>query len=555
MPACPESSTVHAKRKRMHLHFEELVERYFSMRIPGFSDSGMDEEEDQGLDQFGECISRFTQYSAMRPLATINYNCDMFNQSSNIASSIEFDKDSSDDHKVKLWSLDNERSITSLEAKANVCCVQFNPSSRYHLAFGSADHCVHYYDLRNMKEEVRVFKGHRKAVSGGSLKAGKSRVLYGVSDEFPVVSVVGLGEQNQNYDPIEERDESKEAIRTAVAAGYRSLGDLGLKSIQVDPCGDGEAAAEGALLAAFKYQDLKSKKKEWTRGATFAEGQNIARRLMETPANILTPTNFAQEAVNCLEGLGVEVMPRTYEWAKERNMNSFLSVTRGSGEPPVFLELSYRGKRFTDEKPLAIVGKGVTFDTGGISLKPSANMDKMRADMGGAACTVGSIFIAAALGLPINIKGFIPLCENMPGSIATKPGDVVVASNGKSIQIDNTDAEGRLILADALHYASQHSPRAMVNMATLTGAMAVSLGSGATGVFCNSKAVWEAMHKAGTVTGDREFVSCDHWMHMDIAGVMENKDEVSYLGKGMSGRPTRTVATFAELIASGQTGL
>lgn len=262
--ACPESSTIHAKRKRMHLHFEELVERYFSMRVPGFSDSGMDEEEDQGLDQFGECISRFTQYSAMRPLATINYNCDMFNQSSNIASSIEFDKDSeyfavagltkkirifdygtvirdtvdlhypcsemictskiscvswsnymkkllassdydgtvtvwdaftaqrlhvfqehekrcwnvdfnkmdtkliasgSDDHKVKLWSLDIERSITSLEAKANVCCVQFNPSSRYHLAFGSADHCVHYYDLRNMKEEVRVFKGHRKAVS------------------------------------------------------------------------------------------------------------------------------------------------------------------------------------------------------------------------------------------------------------------------------------------------------------------------------------------------------------------------------------------------------
>lgn len=262
--ACPESSTVHAKRKRMHLHFEELVERYFSMRVPGFSDSGMDEEEDQGLDQFGECISKFTQYSAMRPLATINYNCDMFNQSSNIASSIEFDKDSeyfavagltkkirifdygtvirdtvdlhypcsemicsskiscvswsnymkkllassdydgtvtvwdaftaqklhvfqehekrcwnvdfnkmdtkliasgSDDHKVKLWSLDIERSITSLEAKANVCCVQFNPSSRYHLAFGSADHCVHYYDLRNMKEEVKVFKGHRKAVS------------------------------------------------------------------------------------------------------------------------------------------------------------------------------------------------------------------------------------------------------------------------------------------------------------------------------------------------------------------------------------------------------
>ncbi|KAK3851448.1 hypothetical protein Pcinc_041899 [Petrolisthes cinctipes] len=240
--ACPESSTVQAKRKRMHLHFDELVERYLSMRVPGLSEAGL-ESQDGGLDQFGECISKFTQYSAMRPLATINYNCDMFHQSSNIASSIEFDKDSeyfavagltkkirifdygtvirdtvdlplpvlrndlllqdklfwdaftaqrlhvfqehekrcwnvdfnkmdtkliasgSDDHKVKLWSLDSERSVTSLEAKANVCCVQFNPASRYHLAFGSADHFVHYYDLRNMKEELRVFRGHRKAVS------------------------------------------------------------------------------------------------------------------------------------------------------------------------------------------------------------------------------------------------------------------------------------------------------------------------------------------------------------------------------------------------------
>ncbi|KAG7171793.1 E3 ubiquitin-protein ligase COP1-like, partial [Homarus americanus] len=262
--ACPENSTVQARRKRMHFHFDELEERYFSMRVPGFSDSGMDDDDDDGLDQFGECISKFTHYSGMRPLATISYNCDMFHQSSNIASSIEFDKDSeyfavagltkkirifdygtvirdtvdlhypcsemlctskiscvswsnymkhmlassdydgvvtvwdaftaqrlhvfqehekrcwnvdfnkmdtkliasgSDDHKVKLWSLDCERSMTCLEAKANVCCVQFNPSSRYHLAFGSADHCVHYYDLRNMKEAVRVFKGHRKAVS------------------------------------------------------------------------------------------------------------------------------------------------------------------------------------------------------------------------------------------------------------------------------------------------------------------------------------------------------------------------------------------------------
>nr|XP_053636614.1 cytosol aminopeptidase-like [Cherax quadricarinatus] len=445
---------------------------------------------------------------------------------------------------------------------------------------------------------------------GGAVKAGKSRVLYGVCEEFPVVAVVGLGQLEDGLDTIEERDQTKEAIRTAVAAGCRSLGDTDISKILVDPCGDDEAAAEGAHLATFKYQELKSNKKavptvhcftgdneRWTHGSTLAEGQNIARRLMETPANILTPTNFAQEAVNYLESLGVEVLTRSYEWAKARNMNAFLSVSRGSAEPPVFLELIYRGSDLSDDKPLALVGKGVTFDTGGISIKPSANMDKMRADMGGAACTLGSIYIAAALQLPINIKGFIPLCENMPGSRATKPGDVVVASNGKSIQVDNTDAEGRLILADALHYASQHKPRAIVNMATLTGAMAVALGSGAVGVFSNSSALWELMHKAGTISGDRvwrlplwkhyssqvtdfgmadvhnlgkhsrdggsctaaaflkEFVTCDHWMHMDIAGVMENKDEVPYLGKGMSGRPTRTVAHFAKLLASVNTVL
>lgn len=444
----------------------------------------------------------------------------------------------------------------------------------------------------------------------GPIKAGKSRVLYGVSEDFPVVALVGLGKQDNSFDPIEERNEAKEAIRTAVAAGCRALEDTDIKKILVDPCGDDESAAEGAHLATFKYQDFKSKKKliptvhcftgvneRWTRGSTLAEGQNIARRLMEAPANVLTPTKFAQEAVNYLEGLGVEVLTRSYEWARERNMNAFLSVTKGSAEPPVFLELNYRGSDSYDEKPLAIVGKGVTFDTGGISIKPSASMDKMRADMGGAACTVGSIFIAAALKLPINIKGFIPLCENMPGSKATRPGDVVVASNGKSIQIDNTDAEGRLILADALHYASQHKPRAIINMATLTGAMAVALGSGAVGVFSNSSALWDVMHKAGTISGDRiwrmplwkhyskqvtdfgmadvnnvgkysrdggsctaasflkEFVTCDHWMHMDIAGVMENKDEVPYLGKGMSGRPTRTVAYFTELVASGKSEL
>ncbi|KAK4291003.1 hypothetical protein Pmani_036135 [Petrolisthes manimaculis] len=440
--------------------------------------------------------------------------------------------------------------------------------------------------------------------SGGTLKPGKCRVVFGASEDDPIIGVVGLGPKQAKQDPLEERDAAKEAVRVAVAAGVRGLTDAGVDSVVVDGCGDGEAAAEGAHLSSFTYQDLKAKKKPiptitcfdhsdeaWSRGMVLAEGQNIARRLMETPANILTPTNFAQEAVNYLEGLKVEVLTRGYEWAAERGMNAFLSVTRGSVEPPVFLELTYKGAGFSQQQPLAIVGKGVTFDSGGISLKPAGNMDKMRADMGGAACTIGAIYAAAKLNLPINIKGLIPLCENMPGNGATKPGDVVTASNGKTIQVDNTDAEGRLILADALHYASQHKPRAIIDLATLTGAMAVSLGSGATGVFSNSSVLWQTLQHMGTITGDRvwrmplwkhysaqvnefgladinnigkysrdggsctaaaflrEFVSCDHWAHLDIAGVMENKDEVSYLGKGMSGRPTRTLVKLIHHLA------
>ncbi|XP_047736791.1 cytosol aminopeptidase [Hyalella azteca] len=401
-----------------------------------------------------------------------------------------------------------------------------------------------------------------------------------------------------------------EAIRTAVAAGYRSLSEVGVSSVIVDACGDAEAAAEGAVLASFLYQTFKTEKKDrpdivphtetdrdaWKRGVALAEAQNLARELMETPANHLTPTIFAQRAKDVLEPLGVSVTPHDATWAQERRMGAFLSVTRGSAEPPVFLELSYDGAE-QGQQHLALVGKGVTFDAGGISLKPSKGMEAMRADMGGAACVVGALHAIATLKLPLNVKAYIPLCENLPSGTATKPGDVITAANGKTIQVDNTDAEGRLILADALHFACLDKPRALVDMATLTGAMSVALGGGAAGAFSSSDELWHAMQAAGMTTGDRvwrmplwqvyskqvtehgmadvhnlgkyereagsctaasflqQFVTCEHWMHLDIAGVMENRDEVPYLSKGMSGRPTRTIVQFAHLIASGQTQL
>ncbi|XP_034298649.2 cytosol aminopeptidase isoform X3 [Pantherophis guttatus] len=334
---------------------------------------------------------------------------------------------------------------------------------------------------------------------------------------FPNVVVVGLGKKAMGMNIDENWNEDKENIRAAVAAGCRQLQDLELPCVEVDPCGDAQAAAEGAALSIFEYEELKQKKKPtlqiqlhgsdgidaWQKGIRYAEGQNLARYLMEGPANHITPTKFATIIEDKLKSFSsnVTVHKRDKSWIQEQAMGSFWSVAKGSDEPPVFLEVHYQGSSNPKEAPLVFVGKGITFDSGGISIKPSANMDAMRADMGGAAIIFSAIVTAAEFKLPINLIGLAPLCENLPSGTANKPGDVVTAMNGKTIQIDNTDAEGRLVLADALHYAHRFNPRAILDAATLTGAMDVALGSAATGVFTNSQKLWHHLYEASILTG------------------------------------------------------
>ncbi|XP_064305273.1 cytosol aminopeptidase [Phalacrocorax carbo] len=440
------------------------------------------------------------------------------------------------------------------------------------------------------------------SVCGPPLKKGKTRIFHGLHQDFPSVVVVGLGKTNAGVNEQENWNEGKENIRAAVAVGCRQIQDLEIPCVEVDPCGDAQAAAEGAVLGLHEYNELKQKKKPvvtprlhgsaeseaWQKGVTYAEGQNLARYLMEAPANYITPIKFAEHIEQKLRSFSnVKVHIRPESWIATQQMGAFLSVAKGSAEPPIFLEIHYLGGANANDSPLVFVGKGVTFDSGGISLKPSSGMDAMRADMGGAATVCSAIVTAAALNLPLNIIGLAPLCENMPSGKANKPGDVVRAKNGKTIQVDNTDAEGRLLLADALCYAHNFNPRAIVNAATLTGAMDVALGSAATGVFTNSSWLWTHLYEASILTGDRvwrmplfehytkqvtdcpladlsnigkysraggactaaaflkEFVTASHWAHLDIAGVMSNKDEVPYLRKGMAGRPTRTLVEFA----------
>jgi len=287
-------------------------------------------------------------------------------------------------------------------------------------------------------------------------------------------------------------------------------------------------------------------------------------------------------------------------WANSVGMNAFMSVTKGSAEPGKILEIKYGGGKDGDS-PLVLVGKGVTFDSGGISIKPSANMKLMRGDMGGAAAVVSATLAIAKLKLPINVVTITPLCENLPGPSSSKPGDIIYAMNGKTIEIDNTDAEGRLILADALYYASStFKPHTIIDVATLTGAMDVALGSVFSGVFSSSDSLWKSLHSAGERefdrfwrmplddgfasqinssnadlcnTGGRSGGSCTaalflksfvaglekskqsgagsvRWAHIDIAGTMEASRALPYQRKGMTGRPTRALIDFARVLAS-----
>ncbi|GAA5935804.1 hypothetical protein JCM10213_003694 [Rhodosporidiobolus nylandii] len=463
-------------------------------------------------------------------------------------------------------------------------------------------------------------------------KAGVSRTFYGVDGDKTVVAV-SVGKAKERKGGEAEENALKEQARKTAAIATHALKAASSKSFLIDPLSSAHSAAVGATLASFQWNlkttsDAKKKLEpveigllgdkaeptlesekakdgriqlDWESGVVYGEAQNFARTLMELPANRMTPTIFCETAQKQFEGVAnVEMQAHDLKWAEEEKMGSFISVSRGSDEPLRFLELHYKGAANKDEAPLAFVGKGITFDSGGISLKPGAAMKEMRADMGGAATTLAAAWAIAKLRIPVNLVLCIPLTENMPSGKATKPGDVVVASNGVTIEVDNTDAEGRLALADALYYASsQFKPHTVVDVATLTGAMMIALGNQFTGVFTNSDSLWSELDAAGAAerdrvwrmpldegymsqingtgmdlcnTGGRLGGACTaaiflkrfvdglivdgsdaeeqdgliRWAHLDIAGTMDlARSDGSYNLGGMTGRPVRTLVEFA----------
>ena len=313
-------------------------------------------------------------------------------------------------------------------------------------------------------------------------------------------------------------------------------------------------------------------------GKALAAGVSLTKDLGNLPPNVCTPTYLAQQAqeIGKTYGMKVEVLERAD--LEKLGMGSFLGVTKGSEEPPKLIVIQHlKGKK--DQKPVVLVGKGITFDTGGISLKPGAEMDEMKYDMCGAASVLGTFKTIAEMDLPLNVVGIIPTCENMPDGRATRPGDVLTSMSGLTIEVLNTDAEGRLILCDALTYAERFEPSAVVDIATLTGACVIALGHHATGLFSNKdelaaellqageKALDRAWHMplwddyqpqldsnfadmgniggraAGSITAAcflSRFAKKYDWAHLDIAGTAWKSGKE----KGGTGRPVPLLTQF-----------
>lgn len=363
------------------------------------------------------------------------------------------------------------------------------------------------------------------------------------------------------------------------------------------------AVAEGLVLGAYEFREMKSaddtkptpvtldeaaillpesadagEAAEGARvGEIVARAENLARTLGNLPGNVATPAYLAQTAERIAGERGLRVTILGPEEMRSEGMGALLAVAQGSEQEPRLIVLEHRGGAEGD-KPLVIVGKGLTFDAGGISIKPAQGMEDMKFDMCGGAATLAAMQAIAELNVPVNVVGIVPSSENLLGGAAMKPGDILRAHGGKTIEVVNTDAEGRLILADAISYAKRFDPAAMLDAATLTGACVVALGHAATGVMGNDQALVDEVLAAGEATGERcwqlpmfddyreqiksdyadiknsggraagtitagwflrEFVGDWPWVHLDVAGTAYGDGKVSYLTKGGTGVPTR----------------
>jgi leucyl aminopeptidase len=442
-------------------------------------------------------------------------------------------------------------------------------------------------------------------------KEGESVTLYptGGSVAAQRVLLIGLGKPDALTTEKLRRAGGTAARQAAKARAATVTFTLPATSIA-----SGEAAravAEGVVLGSYSFTELKSRADdapapveladlaiavasdadeaavaEGARvGSIVASAENFARNLGNLPGNVVTPTRLAEVARDISTRFGMKLTVLGPKEMEAEGMGALLAVARGTDEEPRLIVLEHRGGDDGD-RPLAIVGKGLTFDAGGISIKPAQGMEDMKFDMCGGAAVLGAMHAIGELGVKANVVGIVPSSENLLGGKAMKPGDVFRAASGKTIEVVNTDAEGRLILADALHYAKRFEPVAILDAATLTGACVIALGHQASGIMGNDEALLDEVKRAGDRTGERcwplpmfdeyreqiksdyadiknsggrpagtitaawflrEFVGDTPWVHLDVAGTAYGDGKLAYLSKGSTGAPTRL---FVEWVLS-----
>lgn len=448
-----------------------------------------------------------------------------------------------------------------------------------------------------------------RARDAGDLAGKKSRasVFYGSGSAPQRVLVLGVGSRDE-FDAEAARRFAGRAVRRAESLSIAEL------TIRLEGTGlEGEvaarAAAEAATMAAWRFTEMKTRPGEGDQddlefrvnalglsvdgdeemvgeairvGATVARGVNFARTLQSRPGNVATPTHLADEATRMASETGLTVTVMGPAELLAENMHAILAVSRGSVEEPRLIVLEHSGGSEGDA-PLVLVGKGLTFDAGGISIKPAKGMEEMKFDMSGGAAVIGAMQAIAELKVPLNVVGIIPSSENLPSGTAMKPGDIIDSREGKTIEVVNTDAEGRLILADALSYAQTFSPAAIVDCATLTGAVVIALGHHAAGVLGNDDGLVEELRAAGERSGERcwplplwddymrqldsdvadivnvggrsagtitaacflsAFVGDCTWAHLDIAGTAYGEGKRPYERKGGVGFPARLLVEW-----------
>ena len=464
-----------------------------------------------------------------------------------------------------------------------------------------------------LSRDPTIASADKPALQSGEFTAGNCETLLLFAPpelKAKRFLIIGLGKIDK-VSPSEVRKAAGAAVRFAKPRSIREVAVVLPEHDNLDLAAAARAAIEGAFIGDFDPDTYRSDRKDrsietftvvapasadrsavetaFREGTILGESQNFTRTLVNEPGNRMTPTMLGERAAAMCKDQGLQCEVHSTAKLQELKMGAFWSVAKGSDEPPALIVMRYEPANASKDGPvLALVGKGITFDSGGISIKPADGMEKMKYDMAGAAAMIGAMRAIAQLKPNVKVISIVCSAENMPSGKSYKPGDIAIAMSGKTIEVINTDAEGRLVLADGLHYAKQLGATHLIDAATLTGACVVALGMLNAGVFSNDETTYEHFQKALEVSGEKfwrlpvedeyrdmivsdigdikntggrwggaitaamflkEFAGDTPWIHLDIAGVAWMEEQKPWIAKGPSGIAVRSIVEWVRSYA------